>query len=267
MKQEHLLMYALVFVLGFVVARMMSGSLVEGDNLKFYEEWEKDDYWCVDTCVNHCTDSSEKDSEECMNNCMRHDRCFMNTNEYTNKYGGKAEVNCEPGIRSTAKTIGHWDGILHKQYQKTLPDYCCKNANLQFAVTCPDLKDVNENFGIETECDELIQKVSCCKGLRDLILFDTDTLTDKQLYDTLVSYKSKNIFQNVDNSLSGVTDDQESTNYINQYKKDKKFADGSTREYIGRLLQYYTPDWQFGESNPDTPGGRYRTCLSKTYGL
>ena len=31
MKQEHLLMYALVFVLGFVVARMMSGSLVEGD--------------------------------------------------------------------------------------------------------------------------------------------------------------------------------------------------------------------------------------------
>ena len=30
MKQEHLLMYALVFVLGFVVARMMSGRLVEG---------------------------------------------------------------------------------------------------------------------------------------------------------------------------------------------------------------------------------------------
>ena len=31
MKQEYLLMYALVFVLGFVVARMMSGRLVEGD--------------------------------------------------------------------------------------------------------------------------------------------------------------------------------------------------------------------------------------------
>ena len=31
MKQEHMLMYALVFVLGFVVARMMSGRLVEGD--------------------------------------------------------------------------------------------------------------------------------------------------------------------------------------------------------------------------------------------
>ena len=32
MKEEHLLMYALVFVLGFVVARMMRGRLVEGDN-------------------------------------------------------------------------------------------------------------------------------------------------------------------------------------------------------------------------------------------
>jgi hypothetical protein len=31
MKEEHLLMYALVFVLGFVVARMMRGRLVEGD--------------------------------------------------------------------------------------------------------------------------------------------------------------------------------------------------------------------------------------------
>ena len=31
MKEEHLLMYALVFVLGFVVARMMRGRLVEGN--------------------------------------------------------------------------------------------------------------------------------------------------------------------------------------------------------------------------------------------
>lgn len=30
MKSEHMLMYALVFVLGFIVARMMGGRLVEG---------------------------------------------------------------------------------------------------------------------------------------------------------------------------------------------------------------------------------------------
>ncbi len=30
MKSEHMLMYVLVFVLGFMVARMMSGQLVEG---------------------------------------------------------------------------------------------------------------------------------------------------------------------------------------------------------------------------------------------
>ncbi len=30
MNDEHMLMYALVFVLGFMVARMMSGRLIEG---------------------------------------------------------------------------------------------------------------------------------------------------------------------------------------------------------------------------------------------
>jgi hypothetical protein len=30
MKGEHMLMYALVFVLGFMVARMMGGRLIEG---------------------------------------------------------------------------------------------------------------------------------------------------------------------------------------------------------------------------------------------
>ena len=32
MKSEHMLMYALVFVLGFMVSRMMGGQLVEGKN-------------------------------------------------------------------------------------------------------------------------------------------------------------------------------------------------------------------------------------------
>lgn len=31
MKDEHMLMYFLVFVLGFLVARMMKGRLVEGE--------------------------------------------------------------------------------------------------------------------------------------------------------------------------------------------------------------------------------------------
>ena len=33
MKSEHMLMYALVFVLGFMVSRMMGGQLVEGNCL------------------------------------------------------------------------------------------------------------------------------------------------------------------------------------------------------------------------------------------
>lgn len=32
MKSEHMLMYALVFVLGFIVARMMGGRLVGGSS-------------------------------------------------------------------------------------------------------------------------------------------------------------------------------------------------------------------------------------------
>ena len=42
MKEEHLLMYALVFVLGFVVARMMSGRLVEGYEGEVYS-WDEID--------------------------------------------------------------------------------------------------------------------------------------------------------------------------------------------------------------------------------
>lgn len=38
MKGEHMLMYVLVFVLGFMVARMMSGRLVEGRNA-FQKSW------------------------------------------------------------------------------------------------------------------------------------------------------------------------------------------------------------------------------------
>lgn len=34
MNDEHMLMYALVFVLGFMVARMMSGRLVEGEGVE-----------------------------------------------------------------------------------------------------------------------------------------------------------------------------------------------------------------------------------------
>lgn len=56
MKEEHLLMYALVFVLGFVVARMMSGRLVEGEieysvPLRDHNDINKScDYQCKLTC-------------------------------------------------------------------------------------------------------------------------------------------------------------------------------------------------------------------------
>jgi hypothetical protein len=39
MKDEHMLMYALVFVLGFMVSRMMGGRLIEG------EEGRKERLW------------------------------------------------------------------------------------------------------------------------------------------------------------------------------------------------------------------------------
>ena len=35
MKDEHMLMYVLVFVLGFMVARMLGGHLIEGDTCTF----------------------------------------------------------------------------------------------------------------------------------------------------------------------------------------------------------------------------------------
>jgi hypothetical protein len=40
MKDEHMLMYALVFVLGFMVSRMMSGRLIEGGETREPTEGE-----------------------------------------------------------------------------------------------------------------------------------------------------------------------------------------------------------------------------------
>ena len=41
MRDEHMLMYALVFVLGFMVARMMGCRLVEGEDLCYTANFDK----------------------------------------------------------------------------------------------------------------------------------------------------------------------------------------------------------------------------------
>ena len=61
MKEEHLLMYALVFVLGFVVARMMRGRLVEGDEDPFADMYLQpyDNPDCDQQCGNICDELIE----------------------------------------------------------------------------------------------------------------------------------------------------------------------------------------------------------------
>jgi hypothetical protein len=48
MKDEHMLMYALVFVLGFVVSRMIGGRLIEGLPAPEQPEWCTSDSDCTD---------------------------------------------------------------------------------------------------------------------------------------------------------------------------------------------------------------------------
>ena len=54
MNDEHMLMYALVFVLGFMVARMMSGRLVEGWREVGIrgQVWSEEEHWLTDVKVN-----------------------------------------------------------------------------------------------------------------------------------------------------------------------------------------------------------------------
>jgi hypothetical protein len=54
MNDEHMLMYALVFVLGFMVARMMSGRLVEGEGVETNTTSDCTEY--RDTCLKEAED-------------------------------------------------------------------------------------------------------------------------------------------------------------------------------------------------------------------
>ena len=54
MKNEHMLMYALVFVLGFMVARMMGGRLIEGWNPHGLTDGKK--CHVASQCKNNCYD-------------------------------------------------------------------------------------------------------------------------------------------------------------------------------------------------------------------
>jgi len=81
MKSEHMLMYALVFVLGFIVARMMGGRLVEGAATDYYrptpEQGCQDNYfiYCdgmLEGCFNKCRkpENEDENEDECREQCV-----------------------------------------------------------------------------------------------------------------------------------------------------------------------------------------------------
>jgi len=67
MNDEHMLMYALVFVLGFMVARMMSGRLVEGwtEVGTRSSGWEKENHWLTDAKVKEWLQYLAKENIPC----------------------------------------------------------------------------------------------------------------------------------------------------------------------------------------------------------
>ena len=75
MKSEHMLMYVLVFVLGFMVARMMSGRPMDRGNMHLMVDDEQHD----DITCKKYKEACAKNDDCCSNNCQN-GKCCNNSN-------------------------------------------------------------------------------------------------------------------------------------------------------------------------------------------